>query len=127
MRSTLSALTVASLSTLVGCLNTVDEGATMAAGEISTTETEALTAKCSGGNTVKGIDVSYYQGSINWNAVKNDGVKFAFIRVSDGTGYIDSKFSSNWSGAKNAGILRGAYQFFRSDEDPIRQADILIN
>ncbi|MCX7959401.1 MAG: GH25 family lysozyme, partial [Deltaproteobacteria bacterium] len=52
---------------------------------------------------VHGIDVSYYQGNIDWNKVAAEGHKFAFIRVSDGLNYIDSKFPQNWSGAKSAG------------------------
>src|ERR1043166_9121841 len=107
-----------------GCVNDVDEGGVMNAGVVlSSDDEQALTSKCAAGSTVKGIDVSYYQGSINWGAVKNDGVKYAFIRVSDGTGYRDSKFDANWSGAKSHGVLRGAYQFFRSNQDPIAQAD----
>lgn len=81
---------------------------------------------CPDGETVFGIDVSYYQGTIDWDAVAADGVEFAFIRVSDGLGYPDSQFSANWQGAGDAGILRGVYQFFREDEDPIDQADYLL-
>ena len=40
---------------------------------------------CGAGPTVKGIDVSKWQGTINWDEVKNDGVEFAIMRVSDGT------------------------------------------
>lgn len=113
---------------LVACVNEVeDQGSPMAAGADDGSAAQAMSARCSSGDTVKGIDVSYYQGSINWRAVKNDGVKFAFIRVSDGTGFRDSQFSANWRGAKDAGVLRGAYQFFRADQDPIRQADLLID
>jgi lysozyme len=82
---------------------------------------------CGVGPTVKGIDVSYYQGTIDWNAVKNDGVKYAFIRVSDGLNTIDTKFSANWSGSRNAGIYHGAYQFFRPSQDAIAQADLLLS
>lgn len=81
---------------------------------------------CGSGPTLKGIDVSYYQGNINWSAVANDGVSFAFMRVSDG-GYLDTKFSANWSGSRAAGIKHGAYQFFRPGQDPIEQAEILLN
>jgi GH25 family lysozyme M1 (1,4-beta-N-acetylmuramidase) len=82
---------------------------------------------CGVGPTVKGIDVSYYQGTINWTAVKNDGVKYAFIRVSDGLNTPDTKFSANWSGSRNAGIYHGAYQFFRPSQDAIAQADLLLS
>lgn len=76
---------------------------------------------------VHGIDVSYYQGTIDWNKVAAEGHKFAFIRVSDGLNYIDSKFAQNWSGAKNAGIIRGAYQFFRPNLDAVAQAQLLLD
>jgi lysozyme len=77
---------------------------------------------CPGASTVQGIDVSEFQGAINWSAVKAAGKQFAFIRVSDGT-YQDPKFDTNWAGAKAAGLLRGAYQFFRASDDPIAIAD----
>jgi lysozyme len=77
---------------------------------------------CPGGSTVEGIDVSEFQGNINWSQVKAAGKQFAFIRVSDGT-YQDPKFATNWAGAKAAGVLRGAYQFFRPEDDPIAIAD----
>jgi lysozyme len=82
---------------------------------------------CADGPTLKGIDVSFYQETINWTSVKNDGVVFAFIRVSDGLNYPDSKFAANWAGAKQAGVLRGAYQFFHPGQDPIAQADLLLS
>jgi GH25 family lysozyme M1 (1,4-beta-N-acetylmuramidase) len=89
-------------------------------------EAQAIHEVCPSGETTYGIDVSYYQGDIDWQAARNDGVRFAFIRVSDGTGFEDPKFQQNWDGARAAGILRGVYQFFRSDDDPIAQADLLL-
>jgi MYXO-CTERM domain-containing protein len=88
---------------------------------------QAIHAVCPRGATTFGIDVSKWQGSINWSAVAGDGVKFAIIRVSDGLGYHDEYFAQNWAGAKANGIIRGAYQFFRSDDDPIAQADLLVD
>lgn len=82
---------------------------------------------CADGPTIFGIDVSKWQGTIDWPKVRQAGVEFAFIRISDGTGYLDAKFPDNWAGAAQQGILRGAYQFFRSDEDPIAQAEIVLD
>jgi lysozyme len=82
--------------------------------------------ECKLGPTTSGIDVSYYQGDITWSRVHRAGVKFAFIRVSDGSTILDSKFAANWSGARQARVLRGAYQFFRPEEDPIVQANVLV-
>jgi lysozyme len=82
---------------------------------------------CAGGSTVKGVDVSVYQGSVDWSAVKAAGYDFAFARVSDGTANPDSTFAGNWSGMKSAGVVRGVYQFFRASVDPTAQADLLVS
>jgi GH25 family lysozyme M1 (1,4-beta-N-acetylmuramidase) len=85
------------------------------------------TTVCGVGPTVKGIDVSQYQGTINWTSVKNDGVHYALIRVSDGLNFPDPKFDQNWTGSRSAGVKHGAYQFFEPAQDPIAQADMLLS
>lgn len=62
---------------------------------------------------IKGIDVSAWQGDINWNAVKASGIGFAIIKAggSDADVYTDSKWLKNYNGAKAAGIPVGAYYF----------------
>ena len=60
---------------------------------------------------VHGIDVSKFQGPIDWNAVANSGVKFAYIKATEGGDHLDDRFQANWEGAKAAGIQRGAYHF----------------
>jgi lysozyme len=82
--------------------------------------------RCPGRATVRGIDVSKWQGEVNWRAVRGAGVRFAFVRVSDGTTVLDPMFARNWKGARAAGVVRGAYQYFRPEEDPIEQADLLL-
>ena len=82
---------------------------------------------CKLGPTVAGIDVSYYQDDISWPRVHRAGVQFAFIRVADGTSISDTKFEANWTGARRAGVIRGAYQFFRPEESPVDQANLVID
>jgi lysozyme len=82
---------------------------------------------CAGGSTVEGVDVSEFQGSIDWNAVHGSGRGFAIARVSDGTGHSDPTFAANWSGIKAAGMVRGVYQFFRGSESGAAQADLLVS
>jgi len=82
---------------------------------------------CATGSTTPGIDVSYHNTSINWSSVKAAGYKFAFVRVSDGNTFHDPKLATYFAGAKAAGLVRGAYQFFRPAEDVASQADIMIN
>ena len=88
---------------------------------------EGGTTICPDGATIDGIDVSYWQGTIDWNAVANDGIEFAFIRVSDGLTYYDTQFQTNWASARNEGIVRGAYQYFRPGEDAVDQAELLLS
>ncbi len=79
------------------------------------------------GTTTFGIDVSKWQSSIDWPAVQGDGVVYAFVRVSDGTQYVDEQFEANWQGTKAAGILRGPYQYFRPGQDAIEQAQLFVD
>lgn len=66
---------------------------------------------------IKGIDVSHWQGIIDWGLVKNSGVEFAIIKAggSDDGFYTDSKFESNYAGAKAVGLPIGAYYFVGKD------------
>lgn len=84
-------------------------------------------AVCAPGETVFGIDVSYYQGVIDWNAVAAAGVKFAIVRVSHSLQFEDPQFEANLAGARAAGIHTGVYQYFEPDEDPVAQADLVLN
>lgn len=78
-------------------------------------------------NMVSGIDVSYYQGNIDWQSVKEAGTAFAFARATYGTTKVDPKFSENWQVMMNAGVIRGAYHFFVASEDALEQATIFAN
>ncbi len=60
---------------------------------------------------IHGIDVSKWQGDIDWHAARQAGTQFAFIKATEGGDHIDDKFTQNWRGAKQAGIPRGAYHF----------------
>ena len=81
---------------------------------------------CADGPTVPGIDVSYHQDKIEWAKVKRAGIRFAFIRVSDGLAVDDPMFAKNWANARANKIARGAYQFFRPEDNAIAQADKMI-
>lgn len=62
-------------------------------------------------HSVHGIDVSRWQGKIDWRAVAAAGTKFAFIKATEGGDHVDPMFLENWYGAKAAGIPRSAYHF----------------
>ncbi|MEM1044562.1 MAG: GH25 family lysozyme [Pseudomonadota bacterium] len=72
---------------------------------------------------VHGIDVSKYQGDIDWQRAKEAGVKFAFIKATEGGDRFDERFDKNWKEAAAAGIPRSAYHFYyfcRSARDQVR-------
>ena len=60
---------------------------------------------------IQGIDVSYWQGDIDWGAAREAGVSFTFIKATEGGDHLDPKFLDNWYAARRAGIARGAYHF----------------
>jgi GH25 family lysozyme M1 (1,4-beta-N-acetylmuramidase) len=62
-----------------------------------------------------GLDVSNWQGGVNWPSVKANGARFAYIKATEGTGYRSASFGAQYSGAASVGLLRGAYHFGRPD------------
>ncbi len=61
---------------------------------------------------VHGIDVSRYQGDVDWALVRASGVSFAYIKATEGGDHDDPKFRDHWNGAGQAGVRRGAYHYF---------------
>ena len=70
-----------------------------------------------------GNDVSHFQGTVDWPAVKAAGSVFAFAKASDGNTYSDPQFQLNWQAMESAGLLRGAYHFYETNDDPATQAE----
>jgi lysozyme len=75
-----------------------------------------------------GIDVSHYQGAVDWPTVAEGGEVFAFAKASEGSGdqAADLCFADNWVGMKAADLLRGAYHFFHPGSDANAQADAFL-
>ncbi len=74
---------------------------------------------------MKGIDVSAYQRSLSWKAVKEAGLEFAFVKATEGTGYVNSTYERHRKAARRHRIPTGAYHFARPDADdgPVAEAD----
>jgi lysozyme len=90
-------------------------------------ETEDAIRACPGSATVEGIDVSHWQGTIDWSTVAATGKRFAIFKATEGTTYVDDTFAQNWQGSKRAGLIRGAYHYFRPARDPIAQANFFAD
>lgn len=77
-----------------------------------------------------GIDVSEYQGKISWSyvdTIENQyPLHFVFIRATAGNDAVDRRFKRNWEGAKKNKMIRGAYHYYRPNENSLEQAALFI-
>ena len=82
-------------------------------------------------NSVVGIDVSQYQGKIDWSEVDSIGnlrkIEFVFIRATMGNNKVDRRFNQNWREAKDHNFMRGAYHYYRPNENSLEQAKNFID
>lgn len=82
---------------------------------------------------IDGIDVSNFQGNVNWNTVLSDGYQFAFMKATEGVGFTDARYTQNITGAASAGLLAAPYHFARPDSgvsnplDPINEANYFLD
>jgi len=79
---------------------------------------------------IEGIDISHWQGTINWTKVAAAGKRFAFMKASESTGFVDDTYVTNRAQARAAGLYVGAYHFAQPSTgagDAIAEADHFIN
>jgi len=87
----------------------------------------AAQAVLSDGQLVEGLDVSHFQGDIDWAAVASAAKHFAYIKATDGTSYTDPRYTRHYADSGSAGLLRGAYHFFRHGMPGADQASHFLN
>ncbi len=75
---------------------------------------------------VRGVDVSYYQGNVDWAVLAAQNVTFCFMKATEGVDHNDSQFAENWAGACASEIYVGAYHFYRFENDGAEQAENFI-
>ena len=83
------------------------------------------------GYNVHGIDISHYQGEVDWNMLEKTRqgrfpVEFIFMKATEGGDFADDKFVANFDSARAHGFIRGAYHFYNPKTDPNKQADFFI-
>jgi lysozyme len=82
------------------------------------------------GTKVVGIDVSEYQDQIDWTLVdtldRKFPIQFVFIRATVGNDRVDKAFEENWLGSKKNNLIRGAYHYYRPNENSLEQAALFI-
>ena len=75
---------------------------------------------------VRGVDVSRYQGEIDWNILASNDISFAFIKATEGSSHVDPCFQYNFEEGRKTGLRIGAYHFFSYDSEGQTQADHYI-
>lgn len=76
---------------------------------------------------VRGVDVSHYQGEIDWPVLSQENIDFAYIKATEGSSHVDDKFAENWAQAKQTRLIIGAYHFFSFDSPGETQAANFIS
>ncbi len=76
---------------------------------------------------VKGVDVSAYQGDIDWETLAGENISFAFIKATEGSSYKDRFFEDNIENIKKTNIAPGAYHFLSFESDGKSQAENFIS
>jgi GH25 family lysozyme M1 (1,4-beta-N-acetylmuramidase) len=75
---------------------------------------------------VQGIDISHYDGEINWpELAKRSNFRFAYMKATEGSTYVDKTFERNWKQSKDAGLIRGAYHVFSFCKSAAGQFDLV--
>lgn len=95
----------------------------LAAGALFAGKVIRLNVAAAGRYPVWGVDVSAYQGDIDWPVLAAQGPDFAFIKATEGSGYTDPRFAANWQAAGEAGLMWGAYHFFSFESPGTTQAE----
>lgn len=76
---------------------------------------------------VQGVDVSHYQGDIDWQEFQKQGIDFVYIKATEGSSWLDEKFVENWEEAAKTSLKVGAYHFFSFDSEGATQAENYIH
>lgn len=79
------------------------------------------------GGQIRGVDVSSYQKNVDFAKLKEQGMTFAYIKATEGGSHIDESFREKWTAASAAGVLAGAYHYFRYNVSGAEQAKNFIS
>ncbi len=77
--------------------------------------------------TILGMDISHFQGNIEWNKIKADGVNFVYMKATQGIHFQDPKFATNHEATRKECLYRGAYHFYVTGMDPKKQAQNFVD
>lgn len=76
---------------------------------------------------VRGVDLSSYQGTVDWDVLSAQNISFAFIKATEGSSLVDPRFQENWAAAAQTDLRIGAYHFFSFESSGEKQAELFCN
>lgn len=79
------------------------------------------------GEYVLGVDISHHSGDVDWARVKAAGYQFAYVKASEGVDNPDARFAAHWQALADAGLPRGAYHYYVTEDDPEAQARLFLS
>src|SRR5689334_16167508 len=109
-------------STLLSGLGAIATAAAVTVGLV------VVASPASAAGSVQGMDVSGYQGNVDWQTAWNNGARWAYVKATEGTGYTNPYFAQQYNGSYNIGMIRGSYHFALPDRSSgAYQADYFVN
>ena len=82
---------------------------------------------CAAGATVKGVDVSHWDGTVDWKQIADAGQEFGIAKATEGVTFKDPMFQTNWAAINSAKMVRGAYHFVRPTLSGTAQARFFLS
>lgn len=113
---------------MVGCMQSTDRKKKIVENKEIKKKVKTVVHQGGGGaeGPVLGIDVSHFQGNVDWVDIKKDGVYYSYAKATQGIAYKDPKFERNREDARRNGVLTGAYHFYIANEDAAKQAENFV-
>lgn len=92
------------------------------------TPAELRSVLASSATRTPGVDVSSWQGNVDWASAWKNGARFAYVKATEGTAYVNPYFGQQYNGSRSVGMIRGAYHFALPDRSGgTVQADYLVD
>lgn len=102
-------------------------GSVLLLGSLIATKKISIAAYLAEKYEIQGVDVSHYQGNIDFDKIEQQGITFAYIKATEGSSHVDECFYKNWQAAEKTDMLIGAYHFFSFDSGGDTQAKLYID
>lgn len=120
---TLRPVLVSAALALFGCAPTPTDSAAATPAQVSRAEPATVEQI----DLRHGIDLSSHSGTIDWPSLSSQNFDFVYLKATEGVDLADPDFDAHWQAAGELGLVRGAYHFYVTEDDPLQQAEFFIS